>query len=324
MEFRSLKVVGRTASRTAVVGSIAALAIVLAGCSSSSNQASPSGGGSAAAQPNGGTQTNGSGQGGSAQGRFGQGGAIPGTFGLIAEVDGKTLQVQSSSDQTAVTYTSKTSIEQVKTVSAKDVAVGWCATVVSSTKQDASAGTIPSKITATSVSLTKAASGSSCGFGGGAGGAGGTGGTGGQRPSGAPSNFPGGGNRPTARPSNLPGGSASGRAGGIGTFASGKITKVSGSSFVIDAVSRTRGSQSSSTAKTQPVTVTLTGSSKITAQQTAKASAIKEGECVRATGKTDSTGAVTATGLVLSSATKGTCTETGFGGFGGRRGGTNG
>ena len=119
MEFRSLKVVGRTASRTAVVGSIAALAIVLAGCSSSSNQASPSGGGSTAAQPNGNTQPN-----GGAQGRFGQGGAIPGTFGLIAEVDGKTLQVQSSSDQTAVTYTSKTSIEQVKTVSAKDVAVG--------------------------------------------------------------------------------------------------------------------------------------------------------------------------------------------------------
>jgi hypothetical protein len=315
MELKFLKAAGRTASRTAALGSIAALAIVLASCSSSSSQQASSGG-SAAAQPNAGTQT------GAPAGNGQNAAAAQGTFGLIAEVDGKTLQVQSSSDQTAVTYTSKTTIEQVKTVTSKDIAAGWCATVVSSTKSSSSAGTAPSKITATSVSLTKP-SGSTCGgFGGAAGGSGG-GFSGGQRPSGAPSNFPGGGKAASARPTNMPGGNASARAN-MGTFASGKITKVSGSSFVIDAVSRTRGSQSSSTARTQAVTVTLTGSSKITAQATAKSSAIKEGLCVRANGKTDSTGAVAATALVLSSATKGTCTETGFGGFGGQRGGTNG
>lgn len=308
----------KAATRTAVIGSIGALAIVLAGCSSSSQQATA--GGSPAATSSAGTQ--GGGQAGGQGGRFGQNGtgAIPGTFGLIAEVDGTTLQVQSQSEQTAVSYTSKTSIEQIKAVSSKDIAAGWCAVVVSSARQSASPGTLPSKITATTVSLTKATS-SGCGFGGAPGQAGGFGGR--ARPSGAPTNFPG--RRPTARPTNRPGGAPNGRAGGFGTFASGRITKVSGSGFVIDAVSRVRGSQSSQPSpSTKAVTVSVSGSTKITMQQTAKSSAIKQGECVRATGKADSTGAVAATGLVLSSATNGTCTPTGFGGFGGRRGGTNG
>lgn len=309
MEFRFPKAAGRTASRTAAFGSMAALAIVLAGCSSSGQQTAASGGGSTAPK----AQSS-----AAAKGGVGQGG-MPGVFGLIAEIDGSTMQVQSQSDQTAVSFNSKTSIEQIKTASAKDLATGWCATVVSSTKS-ASPGTTPSKITATSVSLTKA-TGSSCGFGGGrtAGGQGT-----GQRPSGAPSNFPGGGKFPSGQASRRPVGSPSGRAANLGTFATGKITKVAGSGFVMDAMSR--GANSTSTPSTQPVTVTVSKSTKLTMQESAKSSAIKQGECVRANGKTDDTGAVTATSLTLSSAVKGQCTETGgfggFGGFGGQQGGS--
>lgn len=315
MDFRFLKAAGPTTARTVAFGSVAALAIVLAGCSSSGQQTAASGGGSAAPQ----AQTSAAAQGGPAQGAQGARAGIPGVFGLIAEVDGATMQVQSQSDQTAVSFTSTTAIEQIKTASAKDLAVGWCATVVSSTKS-ASPGTIPSKITATSVSLTKA-TGSSCGFGGRrmAGGQGN-----GQRPSGVPSNFPGGGKFPSGRASGRPGGSPSGRAANFGTFATGKITKVSGSGFVMDAMSR--GANSASTPSTQAVTVTVSKSTKLTAQESAKSSAIKQGECVRANGKTDDTGAVTATSLILSSAVKGQCTEAGgfggFGGFGGPRGGS--
>lgn len=301
MEFRFLKAAGRMAA----FGSIAGLAILLAGCSSSAQQATASGGGSAApkAQPS-----------AAAQRGFGQGG-MPGVFGLIAEVDGKTMQVQSQSEQTAVSYNSKTSIEQIKAASAKAVATGWCATVVSSDKS-ASPGTTPSKITATTVSLTKA-TGSGCRFGVGTR----VGGTqDGQRPSGAPSNLPGAGKQPTAKWTGRPGGMPSGQSANLGTFASGKITKVSGYGFVMDAISH--GSSNS----TRSVTVTLTKSTKLTLQVSAKTSAIKQGECVRASGKTDDTGAVTATRLILSSAEKGQCTETGgFGGFrrfGGPQGGT--
>lgn len=301
MEFRFQKA-ARAASRTAVVGAVAALVIMQAGCSSSGQQTTASGGGSVAPKAQSSTQA------GVGQGAQGNRGGIPGVSGLIAEVDGSTMQVQSQSDQTAVSFSSKTSIEEIKAASAKDVTTGWCATVVSSTKS-ASPGTTPSKISATTVSLTKP-SGSSCGFGGG------FGGSGRQRPSGAPSNFPGGGSRPTARPSNFP----SNRSANFGSVASGKITKVLESGFVMDATSR------GSSGSTQPVTVTLTKSTTVTAQDAAKASAIKAGECVRANGKTDDTGSVTATNLILSSAVKGQCTEAGgfggSGGFGGRQGGT--
>lgn len=301
MELRLLPTAGRTVTRTAAFGSIVAVMILLAGCSGSGQAATPSGGGSA--QP-----AAGSGAAGNAgSGQSGQRG-MPGVFGLIAEVDGSTLQVQSDSAQTAVSYTSKTSVEQIKTATADDVAAGWCATVVSKDQSSATPGTTPSKITASSVSLTKPSSGT-CGFGGGAGGGPGNG----QRASGFPSARPGGGKMPTARPSGRASAFPSGRAFG-GVFASGKITKVSGSGFVLAATSM--GSKS-----TRSVTVTLTKDTTLTTQRTAKKSAIKQGECVRASGKTDDTGAVTATRLIVSAAQNGACTETGFGGFGGRQGG---
>jgi hypothetical protein len=53
-------------------------------------------------------------------------------------------------------------------------------------------------------------------------------------------------------------------------------------------------------------------------------SALKVGLCATANGKTDSTGAVTATAVALSTATSAGC-EAGFGGgFGGRRSGPGG
>lgn len=298
MEFRLPKVV-RTVPRTAVVVSIATLVILLAGCSGQ-NTASTTGGGSAAPQSQPSTDAGGA--------RAAGPGGMPGVFGLIAEVDGKTLQVQSSSEQTAVSYTKKTSIEQIKSADRGDVATGWCATVVSTSRSSASPGSQPTKITAGTVSLTKPTNGS-CGSGARFGG--------GQRPSSGSSSRPAGGTWPTARPSGAPSGFPSGRPDGLGSFASGKITKITGSGFVMDATSR--GSDSS----TRSVTVTLTKATKLTSQQAATASAIRHGECVRASGKTDSTGAVTANRLILSAAQNGTCTETGgFGGFRRSQGGS--
>lgn len=289
----------RTVPRTAVLVSIATLVIVLAGCSTSGqNSAATTSGESAPPQSQPSTDTGGA--------RAAGPGGMPGVFGLIAEVDGKTLQVQSSSEQTAVSYTKKTSIEQIKSATSSDIATGWCATVVSTSRPSASPHSQWTKITAGTVSLTKPTNGS-CGsgsFGGG------------QRPSGGASNRPDGGTWPTARPSGRPSTFPSGHPDGLGSFASGKITKTTGSGFMMNATSR--GPDSS----TRSVTVTLTKATKLTSQQAATASAIQHGECVRASGKTDGTGAVTANRLILSAAQNGTCTETGgFGGFRGRQGG---
>lgn len=300
MELRLPKAAVRTVPGTAVVVSIATLVILLAGCSTSGqNTATTNSGGSAFPQSQPSTDAGGA--------RAAGPGGMPGVFGLIAEVDGKTLQVQSSSEQTAVSYTKKTSIEQIKSATSSDIATGWCATVVSTSRSSASPASQPTKITAGTVSLTKPTG--SCGSGAGFGG--------GQRPGGGSSSRPAGGTWPTAGPSGRPSAFPSGRPDGLGLFASGKITKITGSGFVMDATSR--GSDSA----TRSVTVTLTKATKLTSQQAATASAIRHGECVRASGKTDSTGAVTANRLILSAAQNGTCTETGgFGGFRGRQGGS--
>jgi hypothetical protein len=90
---------------------------------------------------------------------------------------------------------------------------------------------------------------------------------------------------------------------------SGKISKVSGSTFVIKATGR--GSQ-----KTTAVSVTVTSKTDYTVTKTAKASAIKTGNCVSAFGTSDDTGAVTATRMSLSKADNGTCSNGFGGGFG--------
>jgi hypothetical protein len=129
----------------------------------------------------------------------------------------------------------------------------------------------------------------------------GFGGRPGQRPSGAPTAAPGTGN------GNGNGSTRTPR--GFGAFgAVGTITSVSDGSLV---VAEKRGNS------TQNVTVTWASSTTFTKLQAGAASDVVVGVCVLAQGKTDDTGALTATTIAVSPAVNGACPT----GFGGRQGG---
>lgn len=262
---------------TLLVGGLALLTLAACGGSGSSTD------GQAQGQP--------SGASGQAGGQGGQNG-VPGVSGLIVSLSGKTMQVRTTSGQSAVTYTSKTTVTEQQSAKAADAKVGVCATVRSA-DGSASAGSSSTAITAGSVSLSDEVDGS-CqrGFGGG------------SRPSGMPS---GGSDRQGAPPSGAASGGPAGapsrampsgaQRGGFGG-ASGKITKVDGSTLTIE---QTRGTDKTS------VTVTLTGDTTFTKQAKTDTDAIAKGKCVFASGKSDSTGALSATALRLSAATNGAC-----------------
>jgi hypothetical protein len=63
---------------------------------------------------------------------------------------------------------------------------------------------------------------------------------------------------------------------------------------------------------TKPVTVTYTSSTVFTRLSPATASAVRVGVCLTAQGRTDDTGALTASAVAVSAPTNGTCV-TGFG-----------
>jgi hypothetical protein len=240
--------------------------------------------------------------------------APPGVSGLVAAVSGKTLQVQSTTSQTAVTYSSATALTQTVPGTAADVAVGMCAVVRSDTPAGGSAApTAPlTAVTAATVQLSAPVNGSCTaagaagrppggGFGGGGGaGAGGGAGSGGNAPSGT-------------RPSG-------GRfGGGFGGGAAGTVTAVSANGFTIlsQPFGRPGATAAPSTTPTD-VTVTTTAQTTYTKQATATTSALKVGVCVTARGSTGSDGTVAATAIAIRPATNGTCTT--GGGFGGGQG----
>jgi Domain of unknown function (DUF5666) len=260
---------------TAVVTTTVAL--TLAGCGPSGTAAAPASG-----TQSGGTQN---GQGGNR----GQGGARqPGVSGLIAAVSGKTLQVQGTDGQTAVSYTGKTTITDVATATAAALKTGLCATVRST--GDGSSASPTDQLTAVSVSLSPAVNGKcETGFGGGGGG------RPGGAPSGAPSSLPSGG--PSNRPSGAPGGR-----GGFGFGANGLVSSVSGTTFVVDS-NRPNGNGSMAA----KVTVTTTSATTWSEVKTATSKAIVVGRCALAIGKTSDTGAVAATSLRISKPTNGSC-----------------
>src|ERR1035437_1886159 len=76
--------------------------------------------GNAAAAPT--TAASGNGAGGAQGG----GRAFPGATGLLAQIDGKTLQVQGTDAQTAVTYSAGTTFTDTVTAKLSDVVVGVC------------------------------------------------------------------------------------------------------------------------------------------------------------------------------------------------------
>lgn len=216
----------------------------------------------------------------------GQGGGQPGVSGKIAAIDGKTLQVQNSESQTAVTYTDKTTFTEVKAVTAVALKTGLCATVrIGDAAASASA---TDQVTAGTVALTSAVHGT-C-----------EGGFGGVRPSGAPSGAPSG--MPSDRPSPAPSG-APGARRGMG--AAGRVMSIDGATFVVANTRETSG-------ETANITVTTTAQTSWTQVARTTAKSVAVGTCAFATGKADPSGAVTATALRLSKAANGTCT-TGFG-----------
>lgn len=283
-----------------VAGALAVAALALAACGGASGTSSgrtpsdsPSSSASADAAPGG--------------GRFGGAGGGAAATGRIAAIEGNTLQVQNTSEQTAVDLSAATSYTLRETTSRSVVKVGSCVVAVApaSLSGTGTATPRPTAITASTVATSPAVNGS-CAGGFGAG----------ERPGGAPSSFPsggfpGGGERTGARPSGFPSGA---RRGGFGEIVSGKVTKVYGSVITVDAVRRTPGS---TTTTTQTDTVTVTATTTYTTTVKAGRSAVKVGLCASAFGETDSTGAVSATRVALSSPQNGSCTN-GFGrGFGG-------
>jgi hypothetical protein len=288
------------------VAAVTALALAACGPASGGTAAPPASSTSAA--------TGGAGGGGSGQRQ-------PGVNGLIAAVNGSTMQVQTRTDQTAVTWSDTTAFTKVATAALTDVTVGSCVTVLepaSSSTATGSSGAAPAtQVTAASVDVRAATNGECAGGFGGAGAAGGPGGA------------PGAGATP---PAGAPTGSATTGPGGRnpGDFGrravGGLVTAVSGDTITVQETMRARGNgTASSTATASPtsvtVSVTTTSSTTYTAQKAGVASDVAVGECATALGKADDTGAVTATSITLRPATNGTCTA-GFGGGGGRGGAT--
>jgi hypothetical protein len=286
--------------RLALVALVVAAGLGLAGCSF---VGSPSPAASAAQGGPGNGNGYGGGQGG--QGRFG-GGAFPGAAGLVAAVSGSTAQVQSPTRQTAVTWTPSTVFTNQVSAASTDLKAGEC--VVARPAIPSGAGAkggsgsgsgSNTTVAAATIEMSAPVDGAcTAGFGGN---------RPGQRPSGAPTAAPGTGN------GNGNGSTRGPR--GFGAFgAVGTITSVSDGSLV---VAERRGNS------TQNVTVTWGSSTTFTKLQAGAASDVVVGVCVLAQGKTDDTGALTATTIAVSPAVDGTCT-TGFGGRGGGQGGPGG
>ena len=244
------------------------------------------------------------------QGSGAGGGAptIPGVTGLIAAVSSGTLQVQSSTAQNSVLFTAAT---RFTAVTAGYVAAGDCIMITG-----APAAGSAKALTATSVRIDAKVNGAcpANGAGGGAG-AGGAGryGSYGSRPSGAPSRAP----------SSAPGGGSAARR----AFASatGTVTSVSGSTVLVSGVlrsgARATGTPTAPTAST--ITVTLPASATVTQTVAATSAAAVVGKCATAIGPANSTGAITAKSITISTPGPTGCSA-GFGGFGGRGGAAGG
>ncbi len=274
-----------------VVGGVALLATTLLAACGGGSSKSPAAGSSpspAAAQSTG------------SSGRVG-GTVPPGTFGTAAAVSPGSVEVQNpSTGQVTVKYTASTKFSQTKSVSESAVTAGECVTAAAAASSGSSSSAAaptsrPTSFTATTVAISKPVNGSCAGVAGFGGGAGRT------RPSGAPSSFPTG-----ARTS------GAARPGAFGDFATGKVTSVSGSTIVLQVSDR-------ATKATRTDTITVTPSTRYTETVAATSAALKVGECITASGPSDSTGAVTANRIGVSTPGSNGCTA----GFG-RRGGANG
>jgi hypothetical protein len=243
----------------------------------------------------------------------GAGGAqrgFPGATGLLAAIDGTTLQVQSTSSQTAVTYTPATTFTNTVAARGSAVVVGSCVQARSTPPAAAAGGATPTPrpsaargpIVAASVDITAAVNGQCSAFGGL------------RAPGGRPPGAAAGGTRPSGAPvpngTRGPGAGRNGFGGGGGFGAFGKVTAVSGTGFTV--VSSRPPNSAGTSAATTTVTVKTSAATKYTRTQAANAKALAVGLCVTALGKASDTGSIAAVAITLRPAVNGSC-STGFG-----------
>lgn len=228
---------------------------------------------------------------GSTGGGFGRN--FPGTTGMIAAVNGSTLEVQSTTAQTSVSFTSATRFTESVP---GHVATGDCV-VVSGTPVAGS----DSALTATTVRVSAPVNGQCA--------VRGAGGFGGGRP----------------RPSGTPSPGTSGGGFAARNTATGTVQSVSANGFVLNGFLRQLGgpgaaangtASPSASPAASLITVTTDASTAVTTTARTTSAAAKVGLCATAIGSTDTTGAVAARSISLSNPTANGCTA-GFGRFGG-------
>lgn len=290
---------------TLALSVLAVAALTLAACGGSSSASTSAS--TAASVPGGGASgVAGTGSSGGAARQF------PGTTGAIAAINGTSLEVQSTSAQTTVTYTPTTTFDQTVPATAASVSVGSCISAFGTPTSGASTRrqAFGTSVTARSVTISQPTSGTCAnGFGGGGGGFG----AGGPAGSGTGA---GGSVGSTSGPRPPNGGRFAGRGPGQFGVASGSVTSVSGSKV---SVSETNPS----TKATSNVVVTLASATTFTQRTSASATDLAVGKCAMAIGSASSTGAVTARSITISSPGANGCTQ-GFAGFGRANGGAPG
>lgn len=231
----------------------------------------------------------------------------PFTSGTVAALAPSSMEVQNpQSGQTTVSWTATTDFSRTVTVGRDVLAPGACVTVN---------GTSAKKVlTAQTISIGAAATGGKCEVGRTAS----SGPTPGFRFSGngrpPPSGFRG---RPGAR-----GGAFPRRASDVG-FASGKVTSVSADQLVVSGFSsigskppaarqphgaKKKSSRTRVRPKTTTVRVRLGSSTAVEETQPAAAIDLAIGDCVTATGSSDSTGAIVATSVHIATSGPNGCT----------------
>ncbi len=255
-----------------------------------------------------------------------------GASGSVAALSASSMEVQNpSSGQTTVTWTGTTQFSKTVTESVASLIVGDCVTATG-TKSKSSKTTVAARsLTVTTSNSSGTCTGIGTRFGG-------TGTT--------PSGFPGrgggggfafrGGETPGGtRPSFAPGPGASNFRNALASLdiVSGKVTAVKGSTvtvsgFTVSPGSFGRSSRSSSSSrskkpnppKTETLKVTTSGSTTVSATQTAAASDLAVGDCVSAFGPSAANGSVTASTVRITSTGASTCSGR-FAGPGGGAGG---
>lgn len=245
---------------TAVPVTVATI-LLLAGCSTGQSTATAAPGAAA-------------GSGGRRGGSF----SFPGAYGRIAEVSGRTLQVQSTTQQTAVTYSGSTRFTIATSAKRSVVAKGVCVRVLS----DPTATPAASLVTASSVSISAPVNGSCTTVRPGAA-ARGNRNAAGQPPAGSTPRYGAGGGVGRGRP------------------VAGLVAAVSRTGFTVTETTAPGATPST------PVTVTTTSTTTYTEQKVATAKAVEVGLCAVARGTSDSTGTIAATAIALSPQTNGTC-----------------